>query len=75
MSFFDFLSIAAAFAVIAWFVKVLAAKDRDAERYEEDDARKFFDEHGHWPDETQSDADARRAQGDAAERVARTYQD
>ena len=71
----DILSIAAAFAVTGWFFKILLAKDRDAERYEEDDARTYFDAHGYWPGETQADADARRAQGDAAERVARTYQD
>ena len=71
MSLVDFLSIAAAFAAIGWFVKTVLAKDRDAERFEEDDARDFFDEHGHWPDETPADAEARRRRAEHNERLAR----
>jgi hypothetical protein len=75
MNLVDILSVAAAFLVTGWFVKLIASKDRDDERHEEDDARDFFDKHGYWPDESPADAEARRAQGDTAERVARTYQD
>ena len=67
----DILSIAAAFAVTGWFVRLVLAKDRDADRFEEDDAREFFDEHGHWPDETPEDAAARVRRAEASERVAR----
>jgi hypothetical protein len=28
----------------------------------EDDARAFFDEHGHWPDQTPAEAEAERAE-------------
>jgi hypothetical protein len=75
MSLLDILSIAAAFAVIVWFFRILLAKDRDKERYEEDDARTFFDEHGHWPDEDPAEAAARARRGDEAERQARALQD
>ena len=71
MSVVDILSIAAAFAAVGWFVKTVLAKDRDAERFEEDDAREFFDAHGHWPDETPGDADARARRAAANERLAR----
>ena len=37
--------------VTGWFIKTVLDKDRDAERFDEDDARTFFDEHGHWPAE------------------------
>jgi hypothetical protein len=42
---------------ILWFIWY-AARPHD-ERHAEDDARAFFDEHGHWPDEpppTEDDA-------------------
>ena len=71
MNVVDFISIAAAFAVVGWFIKTALAKDRDVERFEEDDAREFFDEHGHWPDETPADAEARRARAEFNERLAR----
>ena len=35
-------------------------------RHEEDAARAFFDEHGHWPDETLEEAEAERARIAAA---------
>jgi nitrogen fixation-related uncharacterized protein len=44
---------------IAWILWVMRHGDRD--RYDEDAARAFFDEHGHWPDETPEDAEAERA--------------
>ena len=49
----------AAVAGIAWIVWVMrnGDKDRDAE----DLARVFFDEHGHWPDQTREEAEAERA--------------
>jgi hypothetical protein len=62
MNAVDIISILAAFAVTGWF---------DAERYGEDDARDFFDEHGHWPDEDPADAEAQRRRSAEAERVAR----
>jgi hypothetical protein len=71
MNVVDILSIAAAFVVTGWFVKTVLARNRDAERFAEDDARDFFDEHGHWPDETPAQAAARAAQAAASERVAR----
>jgi hypothetical protein len=43
---------------IAWILWVMRHGDRD--RHEEDHARAFFDEHGHWPDETLEEAEAER---------------
>ena len=52
MSVVDALSVAAAFVVTGWFIaRYVVARDRDAPQHAEDDARTFFDEHGHWPDE------------------------
>jgi hypothetical protein len=34
---------------IGWIIYVMRNGDKD--RHSEDDARAFFDEHGHWPDE------------------------
>lgn len=44
---------------IGWIIYVMRNGDKD--RHSEDDARAFFDEHGHWPDETLEDALAERA--------------
>jgi hypothetical protein len=44
---------------IAWIIYVMRHGDQD--RHDEDDARTFFDEHGHWPDETLEEAQAERA--------------
>jgi hypothetical protein len=71
MNVVDILSIIAAFAVTGWFVRMVLAKDRDKERFAEDDAREFFDEHGHWPDETPADAEARAKQAAYNEQLAR----
>lgn len=53
MSAWDLILSAAAmvgsFAAIAWLVWVGASGH--AEREEEEAAREFFSEHGHWPDE------------------------
>ena len=49
MTIFSYVTAGIAFiAVIALaFVPALGNRDRDRE----EDARAFFDEHGHWPDE------------------------
>jgi hypothetical protein len=44
---------------IAWILWVMRHGDQD--RHDEDHARAFFDEHGHWPDETPEQAAAERA--------------
>jgi hypothetical protein len=49
---------------IGWIIWVMRHGDTD--RHEEDDARVFFDEHGHWPDETPQEAEAERARLAAA---------
>ena len=71
MTVVDILSLAAAFAVTAWFLRLVLRKDRDAERYGEDDARDFLEEHGRWPDESPDDAAARARRSAEAERIAR----
>ena len=45
----EIASAVAAFLAIAWLVKVIATGDDD--RHAEDQARAYFDRHGHWPDE------------------------
>jgi hypothetical protein len=45
-------------AGIIWILYVMRNGDKD--RHLEDDARTFFDEHGHWPDETPEEAQAER---------------
>ena len=71
MSIPDLLSIVAAFAVTGWFMSIVLNKNRDKERYDEEDARTFFDAHGHWPDEDPAEAERRAELGAAAERAAR----
>ena len=44
---------------IAWIIWLM--RDGDKDRHDEDRARLFFDEHGHWPDQTREEADAERA--------------
>jgi hypothetical protein len=51
-------------AGIIWILYVMRNGDKD--RHAEDDARAFFDEHGHWPDETLEEAEAERARLAAA---------
>jgi hypothetical protein len=46
-------------AGIAWIIWVMRNGDKD--RHAEDRARLFFDEHGHWPDQTREEAEAERA--------------
>jgi hypothetical protein len=45
----DWITVIAALASIP--ILVLIIRTGHGERHEEDDARAFFDEHGHWPDE------------------------
>jgi hypothetical protein len=49
---------------IGWIIYLMRHGDTD--RHEEDHARVFFDEHGHWPDETPEQAEAERARLAAA---------
>jgi hypothetical protein len=43
---------------IGWIVWLM--RDSDSDRLREDNARTYFDEHGHWPDETPEQALERR---------------
>ena len=57
MQWWDWASVAGGFAGIAillWFI--FTGND---ERADEDTARRFFDEHGHWPDEDPAEANRR----------------
>jgi hypothetical protein len=45
-------------AGLIWIVWVMRNGDKD--RHAEDAARAFFDEHGHWPDQTLEEAEAER---------------
>ncbi len=56
----DVASIVLAFAAVGWLVKVVASRDRDRDRHEEDAARAFFDRHGAWPDEVEPHRRAER---------------
>ena len=49
MEIFDIVSVVAAFAAVGWLIKTIFTGND--ERAEEEQARAFFDEHGHWPDE------------------------
>ena len=49
MAPWDWIAVVGAFAAIGWFVKTMLKGD--PERHEEEAARAFFDQHGHWPDE------------------------
>jgi hypothetical protein len=51
--------VVAAFAGIGWIIWLM--RNGDTDRHDEDDARTFFEEHGHWPDETPEEAAAERA--------------
>ena len=69
----DIISLAAAFGVTFGFVKIVWGRKRDEPRFAEDEAREFFDTHGHWPDESPEDAARRAEQAAAAERIARAH--
>ncbi len=49
MTLVDWISVGLAVASIPIFVLVI--RTGHDERHDEDAARAFFDEHGHWPDE------------------------
>ena len=53
----DVASILASFAAIGWLIKTIFTGNDD--RADEDDARRFYDAHGHWPDEDPSEANRR----------------
>jgi hypothetical protein len=44
---------------LGWILWVM--RHGDSDRHDEDAARRFFDEHGHWPDQTPEEAAAERA--------------
>lgn len=55
---YEVVLIVAAIVGIGWVFWVMVRGD--PARHAEDAARAFFDEHGHWPDETPEQADAER---------------
>ncbi|HET6508458.1 MAG TPA: hypothetical protein VFG42_16810 [Baekduia sp.] len=55
-------------AGMIWILYVM--RDGDKDRHDEDDARSFFDEHGHWPDQTPEEAEAERVRLAAASAAA-----
>ncbi|HEU4973516.1 MAG TPA: hypothetical protein VFT50_00390 [Baekduia sp.] len=55
---YGILTVVAGVVGIAWILYLTRNGDKD--RYDEDAARQFFDEHGHWPDETLEEAQAER---------------
>ena len=57
LSVYDVATFVTALAAIVWLVRTIFTGND--ERYEEEEARQFFDEHGHWPDEDPSQADRR----------------
>jgi hypothetical protein len=60
MSVLDVLSLVAAAAVLLWFMWYVMRRNREEDRWIEDENREFFDAHGHWPDETAEEAEAER---------------
>ncbi len=63
MRLIDWLTVGA--AILAIVVFVLVIRTGHDERHDEDDNRAYFDEHGHWPDETPEQVDQRRAEAAA----------
>ena len=60
MSVIDWFTIGLTIVAIIWFVKQVAGGAD--ERHAEDDARAFFEEHAHWPDEDPAQGERRRAE-------------
>lgn len=54
---FAYLILAIGVVGLFYILRVLRAHDP---RRDEDVARAFFDEHGHWPDQTREEAEAER---------------
>jgi hypothetical protein len=46
----DWAAVILAFAAVIWFAWFVTRGD--PEREDEDAARAYFDQHGHWPDES-----------------------
>lgn len=67
----DVLTFAVALVTVGGFLRLVLKGDRDAPQHAEDDARAFFDAHGHWPDESVAEAVERARRGADAERSAR----
>jgi hypothetical protein len=59
----DWLTIGAAVGSVIVFA--LIVRTGHDERHAEDDARAYFDEHGHWPDETPDDVERRQREAAA----------
>ncbi len=59
MRIVDWLTVGAAILSIVVFVLII--RTGHGERHDEDDDRAYFDEHGHWPDETPADVERRHA--------------
>ena len=57
MEWWDWLSVVGGAAGIAFLLRMIFSGND--ERAEEDTARRFFDEHGHWPDEDPAEANRR----------------
>lgn len=51
MQVWDWAAVILSFVVVVWFVRLVWASNRDDPRHAEDAARRYFDRHGHWPDE------------------------
>ena len=71
MSVVDVVSLAAAAVVTVWFFWYVMRRNREQDRWIEDENREFFDAHGHWPDETPEEVAARERRAAEAERLAR----
>ncbi|MBI5105840.1 MAG: hypothetical protein HZB46_12830 [Solirubrobacterales bacterium] len=52
--------------VVVAYVTYRYVKDGDKDRFEEDAARAFFEEHGRWPDQTPEEAEEERRRVAAA---------
>ena len=57
MEWWDWATLVAAVGGVALLVGLIFTGND--ERADEDSARRFFDEHGHWPDEDPAEADRR----------------
>ncbi len=57
MEIYDYISLGLAFGAIGWLGWFVLKPNTD--RADEDVARAFYDEHGHWPDEDPAEAHRR----------------
>jgi hypothetical protein len=58
----DAFAIAILVIGVVGFFFIFRALRRFDPRRDEEEARAFFDEHGHWPDQTPAEAEAERAE-------------